>query len=171
MYMRVLPSGNGIERLAFCVDALCVCAQPPVDVQPHTPHPSDLCEPVCRRLAFWDSITKARMRNATQHNPRRANGHRRDQVRQRVLREEHLCHLCGQLVEKTLPTPHPGSPEVDEIIPVSKGGSAYDRANCRLSHRACNRDRSDQDLRGYLARRTRPTVGDAAESITERRWW
>lgn len=67
-------------------------------------------------------------------NPRRANGHRRDQVRRRVLAEESDCWLCGQPVDKTLKTPHPGSPEVDEVIPVSKGGDPFDRRNCRLSH-------------------------------------
>ena len=55
-------------------------------------------------------------------NPRRTNGHRRDQVRRRVLAEEELCWLCGKLVDKSLKTPHPGSPEVDEIVPVSLGG-------------------------------------------------
>lgn len=71
-------------------------------------------------------------------NPRRANGHRRDQVRARVLREEDNCWLCGQPVDKTLPPHQPGSPEIDEIIPVSLGGSPIDRNNCRLSHRLCN---------------------------------
>lgn len=69
---------------------------------------------------------------------RSANGHRRRQVRARVLAEETDCHLCGQPVDKTLPRWLPGSPEVDEIIPVSLGGSPTDRANCRLSHRLCN---------------------------------
>lgn len=71
-------------------------------------------------------------------NPRNANGHRRRQVRARVLREETDCWLCGQPVDKTIPTPHPMSPEVDEVVPVSLGGSPIDRANCRLSHRDCN---------------------------------
>jgi 5-methylcytosine-specific restriction endonuclease McrA len=71
-------------------------------------------------------------------NPRRANGYRRDQVRARVLREETDCWLCGQPVDKTLKTPDPGSPEVDEIVPVSLGGDPLARANCRLAHRpAC----------------------------------
>ena len=68
-------------------------------------------------------------------NPRRANGHRRDQVRRRVLAEENICGICGQPVDKTLKTPHPGSPEVDEIVPVSLGGDPFARANCRLAHR------------------------------------
>lgn len=89
-------------------------------------------------------------------NPRNANGHRRRQARARVLAEEHLCALCGQPVDKTLGmtpgmhgpkctrgdcygcSPHPASPEVDEDIPVSRGGSPYDRGNLSLMHRACN---------------------------------
>ena len=68
-------------------------------------------------------------------NPRRANGHRRDQVRRRVLAEEVDCWLCGKPVDKTLKTPDPGSPEVDEVVPVSLGGDPFARANCRLAHR------------------------------------
>ena len=71
-------------------------------------------------------------------NPRRANGHRRDQVRARVLREETDCWLCGQPVDVTLPPFLPDSPEVDEVVPVSLGGDPLDRNNCRLSHRLCN---------------------------------
>jgi 5-methylcytosine-specific restriction endonuclease McrA len=62
----------------------------------------------------------------------------RRQVRKRVLAEEDTCWICNQPVDKTLPCWLPGSPEVDEIIPVSLGGSPTDRANCRLSHRLCN---------------------------------
>lgn len=71
-------------------------------------------------------------------NPRRANGHRRDQVRRRVLAEEDDCWICGRPVDKALPPCLAGSPEVDEIVPVSLGGDPLDRDNCRLSHRLCN---------------------------------
>lgn len=71
-------------------------------------------------------------------NPRRTNSHRRNKLRRRVLAEEHTCWLCGQDVDKTLPYLDPMAPEVDEVIPVSLGGSPYDRDNCRLAHRICN---------------------------------
>ncbi len=76
-------------------------------------------------------------------NSRYANGHRRRELRKRVLAEESICHLCGSPVDKTLRRgddgkPHPMSPELDEIVPVSRGGSPLDRANVRLSHRICN---------------------------------
>lgn len=92
-------------------------------------------------------------------NPRRANGHRRNLIRAAVLREEELCWLCGQPVDKTIPTPHPDSPEVDEIIPVRNGGDPLDRNNCHLAHRRCNVGRN----------RTRPRkFVDPFE--TEREW-
>ena len=55
-------------------------------------------------------------------------------------------HLCGRPVDKSLPPGLPGSPEVDEIIPVSKGGSPYLFSNCRLAHRWCNRVRSNHSV-------------------------
>lgn len=77
-------------------------------------------------------------------NPRNANGHRRRQLRTRVLAEEDTCGICGQPVDKTLRTPHPGSPEVDEIIPVSLGGNPLQRSNVRLAHRICNQRRGNK---------------------------
>ena len=71
-------------------------------------------------------------------NPRRSNGSRRDKLRARVLAEEDRCALGGELVDRTLGPGLPGSPEVDEDIPVSRGGSPYDRANCHLMCRAHN---------------------------------
>ena len=77
-------------------------------------------------------------------NPRNANGHRRRQLRAKVLAEETDCHLCGLPVDQALKTPHPLSPEVHELVPVSKGGDPLDRANCRLTHRRCNRAQSNR---------------------------
>lgn len=72
-------------------------------------------------------------------NPRRSNSSKRNKVVARVKREETHCHLCDQWVDTRLPHGRPGSPEVDELVPVTYGGNPYDRANCRLSHRYCNR--------------------------------
>lgn len=96
-------------------------------------------------------------------NPRRSNGSLRNKVRTRVLKEEQVCWLCNRTVDKTLTNlpgqhgqrcandecpgcvPHPMRAEVDEVVPVSKGGSPFDRANCRLSHRLCNQKRGNGD--------------------------
>lgn len=42
--------------------------------------------------------------------------------------------------------PHPARPEVDEDVPVSRGGSPYDRANTALMHRRCNQWKADRTL-------------------------
>lgn len=74
-------------------------------------------------------------------NPRRANGTRRNRLIKRIKREESVCHLCGCWVDVRLPHGLPGSPEVDELVPVVYGGDPLDRSNCRLAHRWCNRKR------------------------------
>jgi 5-methylcytosine-specific restriction endonuclease McrA len=76
-------------------------------------------------------------------NIRQRNGHRRRQVRARVLAEEDTCGICHQWVDVTLPAGLPESPEVDEIQPVSRGGNPLDRDNCRLAHRLCNQRRGN----------------------------
>lgn len=99
-----------------------------------------------------------------------ANGHRRRELRARVLASETRCALCGERVDKTLTTlpgqhgprckgncdgckPHPRSPVVDEDIPRSRGGSPYDRRNCHLMHRECNRWKSKMTLAEAKAKR------------------
>src|SRR5699024_12785377 len=77
----------------------------------------------------------------TMTNPRRSNSTRRNKLRARVLREESFCWLCGEEVNVKLQAGLPQSPEVDEILPISLGGSPIDRANVRLAHRLCNQKR------------------------------
>ena len=111
-------------------------------------------------------------------NPRTANGAARRKVRAQVLAEETHCGICGQPVDKTLSmqwgqhsprctdqscpgcVPHPMRPEVDEIVPVHRGGSPYERSNCRLSHRKCNVGRN----------RTRPAPPPREPYRTSRDW-
>lgn len=98
-----------------------------------------------------------------------ANGHRRRQLRARVLAEETHCALCGGWVDKTLGMtpgkhgprcpgnctgciPHDMRAEVDEDLPRSRGGSPYERGNCRLMHRACNRAKSNRTIAEYKAK-------------------
>lgn len=54
------------------------------------------------------------------------------------------CALCGREVDKSLPAGQPLSPELDEIIPVSRGGSPYDIDNLQLVHRICNERKSNR---------------------------
>lgn len=99
----------------------------------------------------YEGITMSKRRNE-----RVSNGYRRRMLRQRVLAAYDVCAICGKPVDKTLKTPHPMSAEVDELIPVSRGGDPYSFTNCRLTHRICNRmksDKTDEHARALLAGR------------------
>lgn len=76
-------------------------------------------------------------------NPRVTNGHRRRELRARVLAAYDTCALCGHPVDKTLHHHNPGAPEVDEIIPVSRGGNPLLWSNVQLTHRLCNQRKSN----------------------------
>jgi 5-methylcytosine-specific restriction endonuclease McrA len=56
--------------------------------------------------------------------------------------------LCGHPIDKSLKTPHPLSAEVDEIVPISKGGSPIARDNVQLVHRACNQRKGNSGIGG-----------------------
>lgn len=88
-------------------------------------------------------------RRTSKPNPRNTNGHRRRQARAKVLARDHACGICGAPIDKTIKLdhngkPHPLSPEVDEIIPISKGGSPYDVNNLQLAHRICNQRKGNK---------------------------
>ena len=95
-------------------------------------------------------------------NPRNANGYRRRQLRRRILAVENVCAICHEPVDKTLGfmpgkhsvrcakpectgcVPDPRRAEIDEKVPVSRGGDPLARDNCTLTHRECNRRKSNR---------------------------
>lgn len=79
-------------------------------------------------------------------NPRRANGHRRDSARRIVRSWGGPCAICRMPIDYSLPPGTPWSFEVDEIVPVSKGGSPYDPASLQPAHRRCNQWRSNRSM-------------------------
>lgn len=64
--------------------------------------------------------------------------------RQIILKTQDICGICGQPVDIKIPYPHPMSPTVDHIIPISKGGHPSALENLQLAHRWCNRQKSDK---------------------------
>lgn len=80
-------------------------------------------------------------------NGRYANGAKRREIRRWLLATQDVCAICGKPIDKTLKTPHPMSPEVDEILPYSKGGSPIDRNNVQLVHRICNQRKGNKIYR------------------------
>ena len=79
-------------------------------------------------------------------NPRRKNGSRRTALRNRVAAAGEPCHLCGKPIDYSLPAGHPMSYELDEIVPVSKGGDPLRRDNVAAAHRICNQRRGNKDI-------------------------
>lgn len=99
-------------------------------------------------------------------NPRVSNGAARRKLRARVLATQVQCWLCGGPVDVDLPHGLPASPEVDEIIPVSKGGDPLDPTNVALAHRLCNQRRGNRDP--STVKRITPAAVLPLE--TSRRW-
>ena len=71
-------------------------------------------------------------------NPRNANGSARRALRRRVAAMRASCWICGLPIDYDLPARHPHSYELDELVPVSKGGDPLDPANVAPAHRICN---------------------------------
>lgn len=106
-------------------------------------------------------------------NPRRSNGARRTALRNRVKAMGLPCHLCGQPIDYSLTTyidpkdgrrkRHPLSFELDELVPVSKGGSPFDPDNVEPAHRICNQRRGNRMLQ-------RPSATSAERLPKSREW-
>lgn len=78
-------------------------------------------------------------------DPRRANGTRRTALRREFAASDVPCWLCGMPIPRGVRHTHPYAMELDEVVPVSKGGDPLDRANIRRAHRCCNQWRGDMD--------------------------
>lgn len=59
------------------------------------------------------------------------------------------CHLCGRPIDYALPAGHPMSFEVDELVPVSKGGDPLDFNNVAAAHRICNQRRGNRPVKSF----------------------
>lgn len=89
-------------------------------------------------------------------NPRYARGSARTKLRNRLRAEGRGCWICRAFgrpdaIDYSLPARHPRSFEVDEIIPISKGGSPIDYGNVDATHRECNNWRGNRSVAEVLA--------------------
>lgn len=78
-------------------------------------------------------------KHVTARDPRKQFPELRNSLRKRVYAMSNTCGICNREVDINLPAGSPMSPELDEIVPVSRGGSPYDIDNLQLTHRLCNR--------------------------------
>ena len=78
--------------------------------------------------------------------------------KKRIFATQNTCGICGHPVDFSLKPPHPMAPTLDHIIPVSKGGHPSDIDNLQLSHRTCNRQKSDPIFRSN--QETKQVIGN-----------
>lgn len=64
--------------------------------------------------------------------------------KRKIYATQKVCGICGKEVDFHIRFPHPLSPCIDHIIPVSKGGHPSDINNLQLAHMCCNRYKSDK---------------------------
>lgn len=122
--------------------------------------------------------------------PANKNGHRRRELRRRVIAASTHCGLCDLPLDKTLGfvpgkhgakcrgnctgcVPHDQRVEVDEIIPRAHGGNPLDRRNVICMHRACNRFKSTLSLaeaRRRWAQKTAQTPPSRPEIVPSPGW-
>lgn len=77
---------------------------------------------------------------------RYANGHRRRSLAARVRAIGGPCHICGLPIPPDAPAGTPLAFELDELVPVSMGGSPVDPSNVAPSHRCCNAWRGNKSI-------------------------
>lgn len=58
-------------------------------------------------------------------------------------RDKGVCGICGERVNLKYKYPHPLSPSIDHIIPISKGGF-HSKNNCQLAHFVCNSTKNNK---------------------------
>ena len=67
-----------------------------------------------------------------------------DKNKKKIYATQTVCGICGMPVDFNYKYPHPLSPCIDHIIPVSKGGHPSDLDNLQLAHWTCNRPKRDK---------------------------
>lgn len=103
-------------------------------------------EPGCPNLSTEGKCATHRAAKRAADDAKRGNWRERgydaayDRNRRVVLREETICWLCGELVDKTLPGTESDGPSVDHVVRREDGGSNR-RENLRLAHLRCNTGR------------------------------
>ena len=113
------------------------------------------------------------------NNVRSKNGNARRKLRLWLRAQGRPCWICQAFgldgeIDYSLPSGHPYSFEIDELIPVSKGGSPIDRNNVDAAHRRCNQWRGNKSVATVIriARQNKDRNSDvfSVEGTTSREW-
>ncbi len=89
-------------------------------------------------------------------NIRYSDGNARRKLRARLKSEQRGCWICRAFgrpdrIDYDLPAGHPMAFEVDELRPVSKGGSPFSYSNVDAAHRCCNEWRGNREVDDVIA--------------------
>ena len=87
---------------------------------------------------------------------------RRDRHRRILSRGQPPCALCGRAIDYGAPSGDPYSFEIDNIVPVARGGSDL-LDNKQPAHRKCNLDKA--------ASLPDDSAAGEVERVTDRNWW
>lgn len=123
------------------------CAEDGCD-RPH------LAQGLCSMHYKRKARSEGRMKNDPWSDRRRANHHKRralkrklpaDDIKPRDVydRDNWICGICGDPVDKNIKWPDPMSPSLDHVKPLSKGGH-HVWENVACSHLDCNVRKGDQ---------------------------
>jgi hypothetical protein len=103
-------------------------------------------------------------------NPRYARYQERVNVRKWLRAQRRPCWICRAFgregsIDYSLPSGHPFSFEVDDLVPVSAGGDPASRSNVDAAHRCCNQWRGARPVGVVLelARKDKGCVPDVKE--------
>lgn len=66
-----------------------------------------------------------------------------------LQRDNGKCQLCGGKVHMNKKSPHPLSPSLDHILPLTKGGK-HEQKNVQLAHLRCNISKGNRSLQEQL---------------------
>lgn len=107
-------------------------------------------------IAAWYSGGQTGPSSQPKENVRVKNGGARRRLRLRLKARRDPCWICQAFgrpseIDYSLPARHPMSFEVDELVPVSRGGSPTDIDNVAATHRICNEWRGNKSVEEVLA--------------------
>lgn len=106
-------------------------------------------------------------------NARNKNGAARRKLRRWLKAQGRPCWICGAPIDYSLPAGHPFSFEVDELVPISKGGNPLDKRNVDAAHRICNQRRGNKSVDEVLRMQHRNAYEppeQPVEATTSREW-
>lgn len=133
-------SWRGLPQTIQC--AICACTFSPFERNMVC---SDECDE--KRVRAW--MEKARLRDPERYKQRMRDGEYKRKARQRAVawepvrrldifeRDQWICQLCGEPVDRTCTFPHPKFPTIDHVVPLALGGP-HIRANLQCAHLRCN---------------------------------